>query len=78
VVLRRAQFADRDEVPMLLIEFADLILQHGEEPGLDAAPQSAKRTLSDRVRHGVGLQSVSLGARFVHFTNHKLFYNKYI
>jgi hypothetical protein len=32
VILRRAQFADGHELPMLLVQRSDLVLQHGEEP----------------------------------------------
>src|SRR5574344_1583677 len=42
VVLRRAKLADGHELPMLLVEFADLVLQHGEQPRLDALPEFAK------------------------------------
>ena len=35
------QLADRHELPVLLVEFAKLILQHGQQPCLDAVPQFA-------------------------------------
>ena len=37
-----AGLTDGDEFPVLLVEFAQLIFQHREEPGLDAVPQCAK------------------------------------
>jgi len=32
VILRGAQFADRDEQPVFLVEHSDFVLQRGEEP----------------------------------------------
>ena len=32
VILRGAQFADRHELPVSFVEFADFVLQHGEKP----------------------------------------------
>jgi hypothetical protein len=51
VILRGAQFADGHELPMLIIEHSDFVLQHWEEPRLDAVPQLSHRGLGSRVLH---------------------------
>jgi len=42
VRLRRAGLANSDELPVLVVEFAQLIFQHGEQPGLNAVPEYAQ------------------------------------
>jgi len=57
VIVRRAQLADRHELPVLLVEFAELVLQHRKQPRLDAVPQMAHRGLGSRVLHAPSLLS---------------------
>ena len=38
MIMRRAQFADGHELPVLLVERSDFIFQRGEQPRLDPVP----------------------------------------
>jgi hypothetical protein len=42
VILRCTQFADRDEQPVLPVQFANLALEKWEQSRLDAIPQAAQ------------------------------------
>lgn len=42
VRLRRAGLANGDELPVHVVEFAQFVFQHREEPGLDAVPEYAQ------------------------------------
>ena len=55
VVLRGAQFANRDELAVPLVEFADLVFQCGDQPSLDADPQTAECVNGVCLRHGLCL-----------------------